>query len=156
MSAVAKKSHSTPRHATPRESSSSKLESKEYTGTSSCGRVHTCKQCPARNVDCRSCGKTGHFERVCMQKLNIVDLLSAIFSSLQRCRNPQHGLGAPTSHEGWSVDVLINKAPLRMKVDTGADVTAISPDTYHSSNASVKLLPSNHQPRGPDGMLLPG
>ena len=35
-----------------------------------CGRSHTPRQCPAYGKACASCGKMGHFKKVCMSKRN--------------------------------------------------------------------------------------
>ena len=51
----------------------------------------------------------------------------------------------------WCVEVLIESDPVTFKVDTGAEVTALSDTTFHSlKNPELKLKKSNQTLCGPN------
>ena len=65
-------------------------------------------------------------------------------------------LGAVNFGSAWTECVHVNGVPLSMKVDTGADVTAISELEYRRTLRSVpKLQRPDRVLRGPDGKGLP-
>ena len=115
-----------------------------------CGRdQHPRECCPAKNVMCRRCSKMGHYEAVCRStasrttaRLNEVD--GTAF------------LGALDFDSAWTKRVHVNGVPLSMKVDTGADVTAIPESVYRRTIRPVpKLEKTTRILRGPDGKVLP-
>ena len=55
----------------------------------------------------------------------------------------------------WSVEVLIENDPVTFKVDTGAEVTALSDTTFHSlKHPELQLKKSNQTLCGPNRSLL--
>ena len=83
------------------------------------GYYHNRSRCPARNVDCHSCGKRGHFAKVCMSKSgqsgnrqnSVASISSGYIAS---------AVGAPSCVNAAVVDVKIKGASVRALVDTGA------------------------------------
>ena len=102
-----------------------------------CGGPHFRDACPVRNQDCRCCGKRGHVEAVCCQKSKNQNGKKNDKKGASQGRHGKpkgnsinsiemHGLGAESSRHKISKDVSINGKILRMRMDTGADVTVIS------------------------------
>lgn len=90
-----------------------------------CGKSpsHPVTQCPARSAECRNCGKWGHSGKVCRNKsVNVVvEDVDGLF------------LGTLASGEdSWMADIGIRGSTVFFKIDTGADVTAISEQVYKS------------------------
>ena len=115
-----------------------------------CGRdSHRRKHCPARNAQCRKCSKTGHFEAVCRSAPSKGAVMSAISED-------NVFLGTIGSKSAWTERVYLNDIPFTMKVDTGADKTALPESVYKEA---FKSAPALSQPdrvlRGPDGKRLP-
>ena len=98
-----------------------------------CGRgPHTRENCPARRVACHSCGKQGHFSAHCRSK----EVLALSVPGFEEDVQPAGPVFLGTlDNEGtstWTVDVVSHGKLLRFKIDTGAEVTAISETTYES------------------------
>ena len=96
-----------------------------------CGRCGRRKhqggqRCPAQNVVCHRCKKRGHFKAQCHSKVpaarstDEVEIEEAVF------------LGALTSgsESSWFSTVCLEHKEVRFKLDTGAEVTAITEATY--------------------------
>ena len=80
--------------------------------------------CPARYFRFHGCGKMGHFQRVCRNTINEITLNTGDTTDIKF-------LGVITTQgEPWVVTLLVNKSPITLKIDTGADVTVI-PDTEY-------------------------
>ncbi|XP_025262986.1 uncharacterized protein LOC112637431 [Camponotus floridanus] len=85
-----------------------------------CGSTkHRRDACPFKNATCRICKKTGHIARVCLSKqrnkINTVTL-QGILGTGHRYRKFAH--------------ITINNKPLKMQLDTEADVTTIGRETW--------------------------
>ena len=113
-----------------------------------CGKdAHPRSQCPARDAACFKCGKSGHFGAVCRSKLktgaNVGTLADDAF------------LGAIDSDAPWMQRIYIGHTPVSMKVDTGADVTAIPEDVFKTTLQSTPALrPAKKILRGTEGRPL--
>ena len=108
------KSHST----TSNNDSSSKCKRCGY-------KTHTQGKCPAADVSCNKCSKTGHYARCCLSKPKSVNDVDADEPS-----DDQLFLGAVEvgqSGKSWTKHVQVSgvKIPVRFKLDSGADVTII-------------------------------
>ena len=91
-----------------------------------CGNdTHPPDKCPAKGATCHKCGKKGHFSKKCFTKTGAstreLSLDSAFLGTL--------GASDP---QAWTVNVGIANKEVPFKIDTGAEVTAISEDTYHT------------------------
>ena len=90
-----------------------------------CGKSpHPPEKCPAREADCRKCGKKGHYSAQCFSKrvaeVEGESLLgSAYLDSLGSNQTTQ-----------WTATVKLNDRKIDFKLDTGAEVTAISTETH--------------------------
>uniref|UniRef100_A0A1A7XJR7 ribonuclease H n=2 Tax=Iconisemion striatum TaxID=60296 RepID=A0A1A7XJR7_9TELE len=106
-------------------------------------------QCPANDAKCRSCGKKGHYQRVCRQTKTV--------QCIEEDVGPEEQgffLGTVSSgNRSWTVDVQIEGTPMTFKLDTGADVTVIA--TVDLDKVfSGKNTPVLQQPEKP--LLGPG
>ncbi|XP_049513384.1 uncharacterized protein K02A2.6-like [Dermacentor silvarum] len=80
-----------------------------------CGRQrHSRKDCPARKSVCHYCRKLGHFAEVCMKK-NRNELLDSV------------ELHNVDSRRARYIDILVNGHPAEFKIDSGAEVSVVSP-----------------------------
>uniref|UniRef100_A0A3B1ITQ0 Gypsy retrotransposon integrase-like protein 1 n=1 Tax=Astyanax mexicanus TaxID=7994 RepID=A0A3B1ITQ0_ASTMX len=95
-----------------------------------CGRERHSKDenCPARKSKCNACSKIGHWARVCRNRKAVSEVTEQAEQS--------YFLGAVSKAEGsseqWTVKLLVGSTPVDFKIDTGADVSIISEETYHS------------------------
>lgn len=120
-----------------------------------CGRgPHTRENCPARHVACHSCGKQDHFSAHCRSREvlalsapgleEVVDLAGPVF------------LGT-LDNEGtsmWTADIVSHDKLLRFKIDTGAEVTAISETTHKSLGKTLPLRKCDKALYGPSAEPL--
>lgn len=113
-----------------------------------CGKGHTHgDQCPAKSATCYKCNRKGHFSAFCFSKTvaeitGEQSLDSAFLGTLQG--------GTPSS---WSTTLLLNGEEVPFKLDTGAEVTAISELTYQRLKR-VKLHPASRILYGPTQQSL--
>ncbi len=90
-----------------------------------CGRgQHTREKCPAKEATCHTCQKKGHYSKQCFFK-NVSelergnDMDAAYLDTVSSSRNAV-----------WLTKVRVNQKITSFKMDTRAEVTAISIDTY--------------------------
>ena len=89
---------------------------------SRCGKTpHFRKVFPAKDATCRKCKKKGHFSVMCYSKSvqNVIesDTMDSSIDNLP-------------SSKCWTMQILVNQVDLRFKLDTGAEVTAITEQAY--------------------------
>ena len=99
--------------------------------------------CPALSVECKRCGKKGHFSKVCRSEKNIGNLFLG-------------NLNGVNTSEPWVADITIKNKTFSKKInfllDTGADVTCISEADYNKKMGH--LLPEKAMTTGPAGESL--
>ena len=95
---------------------------------------HPRSRCPAREAICKSCGKTGHFQKVCLsnssskQRPSVTNaLLSA--STLTRI---------PTSLSHAIVPVQVQGIPLQALIDTGSSESYITSSVVREHSWSIR------------------
>ena len=64
-------------------------------------------------------------------------------------------IGTETNNTFWSVDLILNNAQVRFKIDTGADVTVIPDKIYEALRPTPTLVKSSKTLFGPDHTSLP-
>ena len=116
-----------------------------------CGReTHPRPKCPACGATCALCKKRGHFAAVC--KSSSHQSMGAIVDD---SGDSSAFLGAlHNTSSAWTKKTFVAGTPVIMKVDTGADVTAISEEDFSSIRPKPQLDISRRVLRGPDGKPL--
>ena len=119
-----------------------------------CGKQnHKPAQCPFRTARCNNCGKVGHIRKVCRQPKR-----PPTSRGRQAQRHPvrtvQEGIEDPDelpyvlhtlraqSGQPLEVDLMLDRKPLCMEIDTRAAVSLVSEKTYQSLFSQRCLQPS--------------
>ena len=122
-----------------------------------CGKKadHNKKGCPAKDVQCHNCGKTGHFAVVCrsnkqVHEVNEEDVSYPEDYYLDDC----YFMGElnDTNDDFWSAEVLIDNRPCTLKLDSGSKVTVIGENTPWLRAKRLDKVTSVF--RGPGGVNL--
>ena len=104
-----------------------------------CGRspTHSSLQCPAKDVVCFKCQKKGHFQAHCLSTRTSVRGIDAEEESEEGCEQDQYIRGVEVEvlivnagGNPWNVSIILNSLPVEFKIDTGADVTVVSDETF--------------------------
>ena len=104
-----------------------------------CGKEpHSLQKCPAKEAICHKCHRRGHYESQCFSKsvsevtrqngsIPIHDDSEVIHSTF---------FDTVSSFEGksWIAQLQIQDKKVKYKIDTGAEVTAISTETFKQLN----------------------
>lgn len=97
------------------------------------GTPHPRHECPA-NAKCHSCGKKGHYQHVCCTGKAVQSIEEEEESFF---------LGTVTSDDHtWTVVIDVMDKNITFKLDTGADVTAVSQTEFNNifSNSKQPVL----------------
>ena len=95
-----------------------------------CGKeLHSRDKCPARDVTCHRCQKKGHYSTQCYSKRTSTAPVSEVTSEshLDTAFLDTLTTGLETS---WTIKLQLQRQMLTFKMDTGAEVTAISEESY--------------------------
>ena len=121
-------------------SKNSKLADKtpETKCTRCLGTPHSKQECPAKDSKCNKCLKKGHWAKACKSQLK--KKVGEVYSCPEVGLEREFFLGQVTevdmvernSKESWKAEVNLNEHAVKFKVDTGADVTVLPPNIYHS------------------------
>ena len=91
-----------------------------------CGKEsHPRDKCPAKDAICHRCNKKGHYSSKCHSKQ-----FSEITSDTVAADTAFLGTVAVNTTSAWFTTVELNGKSLKVKIDTGAEVTAISKEAY--------------------------
>ena len=115
-----------------------------------CGNLppHKRANCPAKNATCFKCSKRGHW--------GTVSKSSKTVGEVEEDENLFLGeIGTETNNTFWSVDLMLNNAQVRFKIDTGADVTVIPDKIYEALRPTPTLVKSSKTLFGPAQTSLP-
>ena len=108
--------------------------------------------CPAKNEECLSCHKVGHFQSVCRQKdkkkvRHVRDSDSddehVFLGNINEVND--------VKSDDWHTELLVDGKNVRFRIDTGADVTVV-PDSYFKS--TDKLQKTDKKLYGPGGSKI--
>ena len=95
---------------------------------SRCGKTpwHNRQQCPGKDSECHKCHKVGHYSAQCYNK-NMSEITE---DQTEPDENSFLGAIHSNSSKQWLCKISLNQTQVTFKLDTGADVTAISEETY--------------------------
>lgn len=94
---------------------------------------HPRSKCPARDAECKSCGKRGHFQKVC-RSMNKTKHTASVASFLTSAITTA---AAPSSLTKAITEIFVNGVPVQALVDTGSSESYISDKIVHSNNWEV-------------------
>ena len=94
---------------------------------SRCGKEqHAREKCPAKDATCHKCRKKGHYSTQCFAKT-----ISAVSPETSGLDTAFLDAATSSSQEAaWFTDIKVGEQMVKFKLDTGAEVTAISHSTY--------------------------
>ena len=112
-----------------------------------CGKdTHPRDQCPAKDAECHRCKRKGHFGAMCFAKsvAGTVDSMDTAFLD---------HLTSAQQETVWLTSIQLNGKQTPFKLDTGAEVTAISTDTHQHLGKPI-LDPTDKTLYGPSRQPL--
>ena len=146
---------SRPRRGKAKKAESFQKQSQKKSGR--CGLNHSKPEhCLAKDKKCLKCQKVGHFAAVCQSKLvNEVQRDDGVVAKGSSFDHWFLGALSGDSLEDttWRVQLKVSGKPVVFKIDTGADITAISKSTFESLPNQPKLHPSRKALFSPGGKL---
>ena len=88
--------------------------------------------CPAKYSRCHNYSKQGHFAKCCRAKsrVNMVSEVELAENSSSYSKVYLDEVSA-NEHKPWTVDIIVSKDCLTLKLDSDADVTVLQPSTYN-------------------------
>ena len=122
-----------------------------------CGKSsHPRQSCPAKDVLCYRCNRKGHYSSQCLsntaapQTTGVHELSSQ--SDHSELETPDRYLDTVESNKRnmWAITIQMQGKPIVVKVDTGAEVTAISDSTWKSLKFAKPLEETGVSLYGPD------
>ena len=117
-----------------------------------CGKEpHSRDKCPAKDATCNKCRKKGHYAAQCLTKN--VSALSPEKSSLDTAFLDE--TSSQKQEAAWLADIKVGKNILTFKLDTGAEVTAISREAYRKLPNAPPLSTPEKILCGPSRKHLP-
>ncbi|RVE73710.1 hypothetical protein OJAV_G00033850 [Oryzias javanicus] len=121
-----------------------------------CGdsKGHSMQQCPAREAVCNQCRKKGHYARVCRSKKRKDMKIAMVTEDSEE--DGAAFLGSMSDKDTlspWITEVKVDNHSTVFKIDTGADVTAVS-ETLYNDGQFGKLEKPSKVLRGPGGTRL--
>lgn len=129
----------------PRRRSDGQAPRKQQQTGEKCGRCgrerHSRDKCPAKDAQCHNCKRVGHYSAMCRQKtVSTIEEDHSDSAFLDTLCNDNTSV--------WTSEVNINGEKISFKLDTGAEVTAISKETWKVLGEPT-LQPSDKHLFGP-------
>ena len=117
-----------------------------------CGKTHLHgkQHCPAREAICHKCSKKGHYQSMC-KTTNLAQIETQ--SDEEQFLGTLEQSPVTLTDNPWEVTLILNGVPVLFKIDTGADVSAISESVFKQLK-DVTLVHSDRQLSGPSQYQL--
>ena len=132
VSEVHDKKFQQPKQSYPKTKKKSSAKTQTQKPCYKCGTQpsHPPYRCPAKDVTCNLCKKKGHYAKVCKssKRIHRVDNDSDDDISVMTIGTSVNTIG---NSKKWQTSLVIGKATINFKIDTGADVTVIPEDLFH-------------------------
>lgn len=107
---------------------------------SNCDYVHVRNKCPAFNIKCFRCNRSGHFMRCCKNNyIREVCYTSDEMSELEELTIQGVEINSLESR-GWFETVEVNGVPVSFKLDSGADACVMSYDSFIAAGFGEHML----------------
>ena len=104
-----------------------------------CGKdPHSRDKCHVRESECHKCHRKGHYSSQCMSKTVAPLIAQTVFNDTAYL----DAIGDSAQQDTWSVKNFIGSHEAMFKIDTGAEVTAISEKLYKSLRSPALQKPS--------------
>ena len=115
-------------------------------GCTRCGKfpTHPRNQCPACEAKCHKCGKQGHYQSMCRSATTLATVQTETEPFLGTIKE----ISTHRNRDQWMVDLQLNGKPVQFKIDTGADVTAVSEEIFKKLDG-VSLRQTDRSLHGP-------
>ncbi|KAL4711392.1 hypothetical protein ACJJTC_016146 [Scirpophaga incertulas] len=108
-----------------------------------CGRRHKFNEkCWARNETCYRCSRVGHFAKMCrVQYVNDMEVAKVRDECIELDESLLCTLSVDEiSSNAWYCDVFVNNYKVKFKLDSGAEVSVISLNTFKEAGFGEFLL----------------
>ena len=122
-----------------------------------CGKgPHPRQSCPAKDVMCYRCNRKGHYSAQCLsnivapQTMNVHEVSSQLNHPQLETSESYLDTVEGNKQNIWAIMIQIQGKPIVVKVDTGAEVTAVSDSTWKSLNIAKPLEETKISLYGPD------
>ena len=109
-----------------------------------CGKdAHTTSEkCPARDAICHNCRKRGHYSKQCFNRTDRTKSVSELGLEEQFQLDTVTHSPTGTGDNRWMTKILLQGKETTFKIDTGAEVTVISEETFRRlGKLSLKKAP---------------
>ena len=105
--------------------------------------AHPREKCPAKAAECHRCKRKGHYGAMCLSKTVAANAVEADLTCIDVAF--LYNVSPATQETAWVAHIQLNNQQTLFKLDTGAEVTAISGSTHQSLgkpmlNAPEKIL----------------
>ena len=111
-----------------------------------CGQsTHKGDKCPAKSAECHRCHRKGHYRSQCFSK--------TVAASTNSMESAFLGSVSTDNETSWTTTLRVTGKRIQFKLDTGAEVTAISENTYRTLGR-IKLQQPSRSLLGPVGQSL--
>ena len=117
-----------------------------------CGKTHLHgkQHCPAREAICHKCSKKGHYHSMC-KTTNLAQIETQ--SDEEQFLGTLEQSPVTLTDNPWEVTLILNGVPVLFKIDTGADVSAISESVFKQLKDAT-LFHSDRHLSGPSQYQL--
>ena len=110
-----------------------------------CGKdQHSKDKCPAKDAECYRCHKIGHYGAQCRSK---------VVAEVKNMDTAYLDMVTKGKEKAWKVEIQLEKEAIQFKMDTGAEVTAITEETYKLIK-EPRLTRQDKQLMGPSKQAL--
>jgi len=106
------------------------------------GQFHPRYSCPTRDATCFSCGKPGHFARVCQSNTGYKSAPPKAVVSVSSIEKP-YLASAPSSLKPAVVDGLLYNFPVHILVDSGASKNFVDFKICQKLHLAINGLPTS-------------